>query len=209
LPICSVSRNPTSLASKSGSLPASATKSQGKFECTRLWARFFGGGTFREKFLPHAPSSKAFKHFFLCHGMSIVSRHRYCRMQSIATERCDDAKDPDCTPVGARRMRFCFGEELFAKSSSPMPPLQKLSYIFFLCDGVPILSRQRCCRVQSTATERCDDAKDPDCAPVGARDAAFVRKLFEKSFPTPFKNFYAFFPFVMECPSSQGAGTAD
>jgi len=109
-------------------------------DCAPVGARgcvgyVFGGGTFREKFLPQAPSSKTFIHFFLCHGVSIVSRQRYCRLQSTATERCDDTKDPDCTPVGGRegartrRMRFS-GEELFEKSSSPMPPLQKLSYIF-------------------------------------------------------------------------------
>jgi len=102
--------------------------------------RVFRGRNFSRKVPPPRPLFKSFHTFFL------VSWNAYPLKAQVLPNAVRNRQDPDCTPVGARRMRF-LGEELFEKSSSPMPPLQKLSYIFSCV--------MECLSSQGTGTAEC------------------------------------------------------
>jgi len=80
----------------------------------------------------------------------------------------------------------------------------KLSNIFSLCDGVFTVSSHGYCRTRRGIKHLCLIQQQRNVAITahpkrtpertrGRGGAVFVRKLFEKSFPTPFKNFHTFF----------------
>ncbi len=67
-------------------------------------------------------------------------------VKKIATSRC--CSKPDASVACVRRSVFRHLSRTFPKQ-------------FLLCDGVRIVSGHRYCQLPSTATERCDDTKDP------------------------------------------------
>jgi len=103
--------------------------------------------------------------------MSIVSRHRYCRLQS------GTAKTLTALPWG---MRGCvFRGRNFSRKVPPPSPHLKSFHTFFLvlwnvhplkAQVLPIAVRHR---------------QDPDCAPVGARGCVFRGRNFSRKVPPP------------------------
>jgi len=134
------------------------------------WGRVFRGRNFSRKVPPPCPLFKSFHTFFLCHGVSIISGRRYCRMRRGIKHLCliqqqrnvAIATHPKRSPERARRTRgrgFCGGNFLRRTTQRSVAmrspthassirvfstPLSRVFKHFSLCYGVPIVSRHRC-----------------------------------------------------------------